>query len=200
MYTGCTMTSPVPPPSPGSSDPALNRGEKEGFLKLSLDLPGAQGAALVCRHALKPQKTVSAFVKAAAEDAYARLIAPAAERELRNDLTGRASKGHSELLPEPEAPAAAAGQRGRDHGPGSRLPNGCKVAVVDPTRPGADTAVVYLTGSQKKQEEARARLLSSFKPTGWHIAIGNGTASRGDGGVDCGSHPADARGLLHDRE
>lgn len=68
---------------------ALNRGEKEGFLKLSLDLPGAQGAALVCRHALKPQKTVSAFVKAAAEDAYARLIAPAAERELRNDLTGR---------------------------------------------------------------------------------------------------------------
>ena len=160
---------------------ALNRGEKEGFLKLSLDLPGAQGAALVCRHALKPQKTVSAFVKAAAEDAYARLIAPAAERELRNDLTGRASEGAIQnfslnlkpLLLQP--PVKGAVTRGLD--PGYR--NGCKVAVVDPTGRVLDTAVVYLTGSQKKQEEARARLLSLIQTHGVrHIAIGNGTASR----------------------
>ena len=160
---------------------ALNRGEKEGFLKLSLDLPGAQGAALVCRHALKPQKTVSAFVKAAAEDAYARLIAPAAERELRNDLTGRASEGAIQnfslnlkpLLLQP--PVKGAVTMGLD--PGYR--NGCKVAVVDPTGRVLDTAVVYLTGSQKKQEEARARLLSLIQPHGVrHIAIGNGTASR----------------------
>ena len=123
---------------------ALNRGEKEGFLKLSLDLPGAQGAALVCRHALKPQKTVSAFVKAAAEDAYARLIAPAAERELRNDLTGRASEGAIQnfslnlkpLLLQP--PVKGAVTMGLD--PGYR--NGCKVAVVDPTGRVLDTAVV----------------------------------------------------------
>ena len=76
---------------------ALNRGEKEGFLKLSVDLPGAEGSALVCRHALRPGKTVSSFVKAAAEDAYARLIAPAAERELRNDLTG-GPRNHGEAL------------------------------------------------------------------------------------------------------
>lgn len=160
---------------------ALNRGEKEGFLKLSLDLPGAQGAALVCRHALKPQKTVSAFVKAAAEDAYARLIAPAAERELRNDLTGRASEGAIQnfslnlkpLLLQP--PVKWAVTMGLD--PGYR--NGCKVAVVDPTGRVLDTAVVYLTGSQKKQEEARARLLSLIQTHGVrHIAIGNGTASR----------------------
>ena len=160
---------------------ALNRGEKEGFLKLSLDLPGAQGAALVCRHALKPQKTVSAFVKAAAEDAYARLIAPAAERELRNDLTGRASEGAIQnfslnlkpLLLQP--PGKGAVTMGLD--PGYR--NGCKVAVVDPTGRVLDTAVVYLTGSQKKQEEARARLLSLIQTHGVrHIAIGNGTASR----------------------
>ena len=160
---------------------ALNRGEKEGFLKLSLDLPGAQGAALVCRHALKPQKTVSAFVKAAAEDAYARLIAPAAERELRNDLTGRASEGAIQnfslnlkpLLMQP--PVKGAVTMGLD--PGYR--NGCKVAVVDPTGRVLDTAVVYLTGSQKKQEEARARLLSLIQTHGVrHIAIGNGTASR----------------------
>ena len=160
---------------------ALNRGEKEGFLKLSLDLPGAQGAALVCRHALKPQKTVSAVVKAAAEDAYARLIAPAAERELRNDLTGRASEGAIQnfslnlkpLLLQP--PVKGAVTMGLD--PGYR--NGCKVAVVDPTGRVLDTAVVYLTGSQKKQEEARARLLSLIQTHGVrHIAIGNGTASR----------------------
>ena len=160
---------------------ALNRGKKEGFLKLSLDLPGAQGAALVCRHALKPQKTVSAFVKAAAEDAYARLIAPAAERELRNDLTGRASEGAIQnfslnlkpLLLQP--PVKGAVTMGLD--PGYR--NGCKVAVVDPTGRVLDTAVVYLTGSQKKQEEARARLLSLIQTHGVrHIAIGNGTASR----------------------
>ena len=160
---------------------ALNRGEKEGFLKLSLDLPGAQGAALVCRHALKPQKTVSAFVKAAAEDAYARLIAPAAERELRNDLTGRASEGAIQnfslnlkpLLLQP--PVKGAVTMGLD--PGYR--NGCKVAMVDPTGRVLDTAVVYLTGSQKKQEEARARLLSLIQTHGVrHIAIGNGTASR----------------------
>ena len=160
---------------------ALNRWEKEGFLKLSLDLPGAQGAALVCRHALKPQKTVSAFVKAAAEDAYARLIAPAAERELRNDLTGRASEGAIQnfslnlkpLLLQP--PVKGAVTMGLD--PGYR--NGCKVAVVDPTGRVLDTAVVYLTGSQKKQEEARARLLSLIQTHGVrHIAIGNGTASR----------------------
>ena len=160
---------------------ALNRGEKEGFLKLSLGLPGAQGAALVCRHALKPQKTVSAFVKAAAEDAYARLIAPAAERELRNDLTGRASEGAIQnfslnlkpLLLQP--PVKGAVTMGLD--PGYR--NGCKVAVVDPTGRVLDTAGVYLTGSQKKQEEARARLLSLIQTHGVrHIAIGNGTASR----------------------
>ena len=160
---------------------ALNRGEKEGFLKLSLDLPGAQGAALVCRHALKPQKTVSAFVKAAAEDAYARLIAPAAERELRNDLTGRASEGAIQnfslnlkpLLLQP--PVKGAVTMGLD--PGYR--NGCKVAVVDPTGRVLDTAVVYLPGSQKKQEEARALLLSLIQTHGVrHIAIGNGTASR----------------------
>ena len=160
---------------------ALNRGEKEGFLKLSLDLPGAQGAALFGPHPLKPQKTVSAFVKAAAEDAYARLIAPAAERELRNDLTGRASEGAIQnfslnlkpLLLQP--PVKGAVTMGLD--PGYR--NGCKVAVVDPTGRVLDTAVVYLTGSQKKQEEARARLLSLIQTHGVrHIAIGNGTASR----------------------
>ena len=160
---------------------ALNRGEKEGFLKLSVDLPGALGSALVCRHALRPGKTVSSFVKAAAEDAYARLIAPAAERELRNDLTSRAAEGAmgnfslnlKPLLLQP--PVKGAVTMGLD--PGYR--NGCKVAVVDPTGRVLDTAVVYPTLSQRKKEEAQERLLTLIRTHHVrHIAIGNGTASR----------------------
>ena len=160
---------------------ALNRGEKEGFLKLSVDLPGAEGSALVCRHALRPGKTVSSFVKAAAEDAYARLIAPAAERELRNDLTSRAAEGAmgnfslnlKPLLLQP--PVKGAVTMGLD--PGYR--NGCKVAVVDPTGRVLDTAVVYPPLSQRKKEEAQERLLTLIRTHHVrHIAIGNGTASR----------------------
>ena len=160
---------------------ALNRGEKEGFLKLSVDLPGAEGSALVCRHALRPGKAVSSFVKAAAEDAYTRLIAPAAERELRNDLTSRAAEGAmgnfslnlKPLLLQP--PVKGAVTMGLD--PGYR--NGCKVAVVDPTGRVLDTAVVYPTLSQRKKEEAQERLLALIRTHHVrHIAIGNGTASR----------------------
>ena len=160
---------------------ALNRGEKEGFLKLSVDLPGAEGSSLVCRHVLRPGKTVSSFVRAAAEDAYARLIAPAAERELRNDLTSRAAEGAignfslnlKPLLLQP--PIKGAVTMGLD--PGYR--NGCKVAVVDPTGRVLDTAVVYPTLSQRKKEEAQERLLALIRTHHVrHIAIGNGTASR----------------------
>ena len=160
---------------------ALNRGEKEGFLKLSVDLPGAEGSSLVCRHALRPGKTVSSFVRAAAEDAYTRLIAPAAERELRNDLTSRAAEGAignfslnlKPLLLQP--PVKGAVTMGLD--PGYR--NGCKVAVVDPTGRVLDTAVVYPTLSQRKKEEAQERLLALIRTHHVrHIAIGNGTASR----------------------
>ena len=72
---------------------ALNRGEKENILKISISIPGNEGPALVCRAALKPTKTVSAFVRAAAEDAFERLIFPSAQRELRSDLTDMASQG-----------------------------------------------------------------------------------------------------------
>ena len=177
---------------------ALNRGEKEGFLKLSLDLPGAQGAALVCRHALKPQKTVSAFVKAAAEDAYARLIAPAAERELRNDLTGRASEGAIQnfslnlkpLLLQP--PVKGAVTMGLD--PGYR--NGGR-----PHRPGAG----YGGGishrlSEKAGGSPGAPPFPHSNPRGAAHCHWQRHCLPGDGGADCGSHPADAGGLLHDRE
>ena len=160
---------------------AINRGEREGFLKVFAALPGAEGQALVCRMALKPTAWVSAFVKAAAEDAYDRLIAPSVERELRNTLTDRAAESAianfalnlKPLLMQP--PVKGFVTMGLD--PGYR--NGCKVAVVDSTGRVLDTAVVYPTFSERKKDEAIAVLSRMIGKHGVkHIAIGNGTASR----------------------
>ena len=160
---------------------AINRGEKEGILKPALTLPGNEGPALVCRAALKPTLHISAFVRAAAEDAYERLIFPSIQREVRNDLTDRAGQGaiHNfalnlkPLLMQP--PVKGFVTMGLD--PGYR--NGCKVAVVDPTGKVLDTNVVYPTFSERKKQEAIAVLSGLMKRHGvQHIAIGNGTASR----------------------
>ena len=160
---------------------AINRGEKEDILKPGITLPGNDGAALVCRAALKPTMHVSAFVRSAAEDAYERLIFPAIQREVRNELTDRASQGaiHNfalnlkPLLMQP--PVKGFVTMGLD--PGYR--NGCKVAIVDPTGKVLDTAVVYPTFSERKKQEAIAILSGLMnKHQVRHIAIGNGTASR----------------------
>ena len=160
---------------------AINRGEKEGFLKVSAALPGAEGQALVCRMALKPTKVISAFVRGAAEDAYERLIAPSAERELRNTLTERASESAISVFAlnlKPllmQRPVKGFVTIGLD--PGYR--NGCKVAVVDGTGRVLDTTVVYPTFSLKKKDEAITVLEKLIRKHGArHIAIGNGTASR----------------------
>ncbi len=160
---------------------AINRGEKEGFLKVSITLPGVEGQALVCRCALKPTAQVSAFIKAAAEDAYDRLIAPSAEREMRSDLTEKASEAaiyNFALNLKPlllQRPVKGFVTMGLD--PGYR--NGCKVAVVDAIGSVLDTAVVYPTFSQRKKEEAISQLSKMIQKWGVrHIAIGNGTASR----------------------
>ena len=160
---------------------AINRGEKEGILKPSIALPGNEGAALVCRWALKPTLQVSALVRAAAEDAYERLIFPSIQREVRSDLSDRAYGGaiHNfalnlkPLLMQP--PVKGFVTMGLD--PGYR--NGCKVAVVDPTGKVLATSVVYPTFNERKKLEA-ITILSGLmrKHQVRHIAIGNGTASR----------------------
>ena len=160
---------------------AINRGEKEGILKPAVTLTGNEGAALVCRAALKPTAQVSAFVRSAAEDAYDRLIFPAIQREVRNELSDRAYAGAianfalnlKPLLMQP--PVKGFVTMGLD--PGYR--NGCKVAVVDATGKVLDTAVVYPTFNERKKQEA-ITILSGLmrKHHVRHIAIGNGTASR----------------------
>ncbi len=160
---------------------AMNRGEKEGILKPNVTLAGSEGAALVCRAALKPTVHVSSFVRSAAEDAYERLIFPSIQREVRSDLSDRAYAGAirnfalnlKPLLMQP--PVKGFVTMGLD--PGYR--NGCKVAVVDATGKVLDTAVVYPTFNERKKQEAIAILSGLMKKHGVrHIAIGNGTASR----------------------
>ena len=160
---------------------AINRGEKEGILKPSITLSGNEGAALVCRAALKPTMYVSSFVRAAAEDSYERLIFPSLQREIRSDLTDRASKGAianfalnlKPLLMQP--PVKGFVTMGLD--PGYR--NGCKVAVVDPTGKVLGINVVYPTFNERKKQEAISVLGEMIRRLGvQHIAIGNGTASR----------------------
>lgn len=160
---------------------AINRGEKEEFLKVSVALPGNDGAAAVCRAALKPTAFVSHFVRAAAEDAYERLIFPSLQREIRSDLTDRAAAGaiHNfalnlkPLLMQP--PVKGFVTMGLDPG----YAHGCKVAVVDPTGKVLATSVVYPTFSERKKQEAITVLSGLMRKHGvQHIAIGNGTASR----------------------
>ena len=160
---------------------AINRGEKEGVLKVTVVLPGNEGAACVIRAALKPTTFVSTFVRAAAEDAFDRLIFPSLQREVRSELTDRACQGAianfalnlKPLLMQP--PVKGFVTMGLD--PGYR--NGCKVAIVDPTGKVLATNVVYPTFSEKKKQEAidtLAQLMRRHQVQ--HIAIGNGTASR----------------------
>ena len=160
---------------------AINRGEKEEILKAAIVLPGNEGAALVCRAALKPTAHVCPVVRAAAEDAYERLIFPSLQREIRSELSEKAYSGaiHNfalnlkPLLMQP--PVKGFVTMGLD--PGYR--NGCKVAVVDPTGKVLATSVVYPTFNDRKKQEAIAVLSGLMKRHSVrHIAIGNGTASR----------------------
>ncbi len=160
---------------------AVNRGEKEELLKVSVELDRELALRTVRRHTVAPGSRAMEFVKAAAEDAYDRLVFPSLERETRSELTDRANEGAigqfalnlRPLLMQP--PVKGKVTMGLD--PGYRM--GCKVAVVDGTGKVLDTAVVYPTYNERKKDEAIAVLAKLIKRHGVeHIAIGNGTASR----------------------
>ena len=160
---------------------AINRGEKEEFLKVSVDADREQSLRTIFRSVVMPGSSAMAFVRSAAEDAYDRLLEPSMEREIRSALTETANEAaiHNfalnlkPLLLQP--PVKGKVTMGLD--PGYR--NGCKVAVVDGTGRVLDTAVVYPTFSEKKKEEAITILSGLVKKHGVeHLAIGNGTASR----------------------
>ena len=160
---------------------AINRGEREDILKVSVDMDEEEALVAVRRQVVRPGTPAMSFVKAAAEDAYRRLIAPSLEREVRSDLTEKASEGAigqfalnlKPLLMQP--PVKGHVTMGLD--PGYRM--GCKVAVIDPTGKVLDTTVVYPTHGERGKQEAIAKLSALVKKHQvQHIAIGNGTASR----------------------
>ena len=160
---------------------ALNRGEKEGYLKVSVSVDAEACLQRVRRQVIVPGSSSMEFVRTAADDAFDRLIFPSLEREVRSTLTDMASEGaiHNfalnlkPLLMQP--PVKGKVTMGLD--PGYR--NGCKVAVVDATGKVLDTSVVYPTFSEAKKQEAIKKLAALIKKHGvMHIAIGNGTASR----------------------
>lgn len=160
---------------------AINRGEKEGVLKVAVEIERSLALGLVWNAMVKPGSTATDLVREATEDGYDRLLFPSMEREVRAALTEKASEGaiHNfalnlkPLLMQP--PVKGHVTMGLD--PGYR--NGCKVAVVDGTGKVLDTAVVYPTFGERQKNEAIAvleKLIHKHKVE--HIAIGNGTASR----------------------
>ena len=160
---------------------AINRGEREEILKVSVELDRETALVAVRRAVVKPGSAAMDFVRSAAEDAYDRLIAPSMEREVRAALTERADEGAigqfalnlRPLLMQP--PVKGFVTMGLD--PGYRM--GCKVAVIDPTGKVLDTTVVYPTHGERGKNEAIAKLAALIRKHGVkHIAIGNGTASR----------------------
>ncbi|MBQ9299698.1 MAG: RNA-binding transcriptional accessory protein, partial [Clostridia bacterium] len=162
---------------------AVNRGEREEFLRVSLMAPEEKAVHAVKGAFVRSDSAASRQVSAACEDAWERLLFPSLEREIRNELTDRAnaqaikvfSQNLHQLLLQP--PIKGKVTLGVD--PGFRT--GCKLAVVDENGKVLDTGVGYFTlpGQEIKKAEA-ARLIKGFvKKYGvTAIAIGNGTASR----------------------
>ena len=161
---------------------AINRGEKEKILTVKIEAPTEDIIKYLKKKVIINDAAPTAAILAeVVEDAYDRLIAPAIEREIRNDLTETAEDGAikvfgknlEQLLMQPPI----AGQVVLGWDPAFRT--GCKIAVVDPTGKVLDTTVIYPTAPQNKVEESKAvikKLISKYNVT--LISLGNGTASR----------------------
>ena len=160
---------------------ALNRGEKEGYLKVSFDVMEDRILWAMKKSVIRENSPAEAFLGEAVTDGFRRLMRPSLENELRNELTERASEGAIKnfaanlkpLLLQP--PVRGAVTLGLD--PGYRM--GCKAAIVDPTGKVLDTTVVYPTYGERQKQEAEKKLSAMIRKYGvTRIAIGNGTASR----------------------
>ncbi len=161
---------------------AINRGEKEEFLKVSITIaPEIVLNYLLSCVVTEPSSPAYKYVSAAVIDSYERLISPSIEREIRNDMFDNASEGAIKVFADNlshllmQAPIKGKTVLGFDPG----YVNGCKLAVVDKTGKVLDTAVIYPTKPRSRTEEA-ARIIKTLvkKHKVDVIAIGNGTASR----------------------
>ena len=171
---------------PGHRVLAINRGEKEGYLSVSVEAPREKilrylKRKVVTRKKGQPNSFTAPVLEEVCEDSYDRLICPAIEREIRNELTEKAEDGAIVVFKQNleqllmQQPVAGKVVLGWD--PAFRT--GCKLAVVDPTGKVLDTAVIYPTAPQNKVREAEAvlqKLIAQYDVT--LFSVGNGTASR----------------------
>lgn len=167
---------------PGHRVLAINRGEKEEFLKVSIDI--SSDIILNYLHncvIVEPTSPAAKYLTAAMVDSYERLIAPSIEREIRNDIFDAASEGAIKVFADNlshllmQLPLKGKNVLGFDPG----YVNGCKLAVVDKTGKVLDTAVIYPTKPRQRIEEATRIVKSLIKKHHVDvIAIGNGTASK----------------------
>ena len=160
---------------------AVNRGEKEGFLKASVEVDSGYAVGLLSGLFVKKGSITTPLVLEAVSDAYKRLIHPSLEREVRSDLTETANEqaiknfgvNLKALLMQPPVK----GKTVLAIDPAYRT--GCKIAVVDPTGKVLDTAVVYPTPPQNKVAEAKQKLGALIRKHHVDVlSIGNGTASK----------------------
>ena len=161
---------------------ALDRGEREDKLKVSIVVPDESGVKTVTDKYVKNSSPCGELVKLACEDSYKRLIFPSIEREIRAELTEKAAESAIKVFASNlrqllmQAPVKNSIALGLD--PGYRT--GCKIAVVDGTGKVLDTGVAYITtGEQRKIEQGKVLIKGLIRKHGVSIiAIGNGTASR----------------------
>jgi len=160
---------------------AMNRGESEGILKVTVEAPVAEILAWIQKRVIPRDTVVRSLLETTVEDAYKRLIAPSIEREVRSELTGAAEERAIHIFAENlrnlllQPPVKGKVVLGVD--PAYRT--GCKLAVVDDTGKLLEVAIVYPTPPANKVAEAAAKVKQLIEKYGVNVvAIGNGTASR----------------------
>ena len=160
---------------------ALNRGENEDFLKVSLEIESFAAMGIFYRYFVKPGSITTQFVKEAALDSWERLVFPSVEREIRNMLTEKADEQAIKMFGQNLKPLLMQppikNKRVLAVDPAYRT--GCKIAVVDENGKVLSTGVIYPTPPQNKKEEAAEKVHTLIRKFGVNcISIGNGTASK----------------------
>ena len=160
---------------------ALDRGEKEGFLKVSVTLDETMATDVIFGKYIKANNACGELVRAAAADSYKRLIFPSIEREIRSEMSAKAAEDSikvfaanlRQMLLQP--PLKSSVILGLDPG----YAHGCKTAVIDGTGKVLDTAIIYPVGSAGAVEAAKKKVKEFIQKYNVNvISIGNGTASR----------------------
>ncbi len=161
---------------------AINRGEKEEFLSVKIEVDEEEIVKYLCDNVITNEKSIfTDYLKSTCQDAYKRLIAPSIEREIRSSLTEDASERGIKLFSKNlhallmQAPIKGKNILGVD--PGYRT--GCKIAVIDNTGKVCDTGIIFCTLPNHDSEKSKITVLNLIKKYDIDIiAIGNGTASK----------------------